>query len=110
MAKSKSDNNTDAKAGGEKKVSQVVMVRTAIEELGEDAKPQAIQDHIKTRFNKELAPTIISNYKSVLKRKNGGARRGNGGGIKVEDLQALRGLVNRLGQDQVQQLIKVFAE
>ncbi len=112
MAKSKGDS-------GEKSVSQVDMVKKALEELGADAKPLAIQESIKANFGKDLPTTIISNYKSVLKRKGGGAAvsvaagrgrptRGSGS-IHLDDLEAVRGLVSKLGADQVRRLVDVLA-
>jgi hypothetical protein len=94
------------------KVTQKEMVRAAITELGWEAKPQPMHDLIKTKFNTELAPNIISNYKSVLKRENGktasgtgGAKRGRKAGAQFTDLEAVRGLVTRLGADQVKKLV-----
>lgn len=103
MAKSKRDG-----------VSQMEMVRQSMEELGADAKPQAIQEMIKSKFNKDLPPTIISNYKSVLKRKagapsSGRGRKPAGGSIQINDLEAVRALVSRLGGAQVRKLVDMFA-
>jgi hypothetical protein len=102
---------------GDKTMTQTGMVRAALEELGADAKPLAIQEHIKTKFNKELPTSIISNYKSVMKRKgagNGAAGRGRrpgrpprGGGLQIADLEAVRALVRRLGADNVRRLVDV---
>jgi hypothetical protein len=92
------------------KMTQKEMVRAAIDELGWDAKPQPMHDLIKTKFNTELAPNIISNYKSVLKRESGkggttGTKRGRKAGAQFADLEAIRGLVTRLGADQVKKLV-----
>ena len=109
MAKAKPD-------AGAEKVTQIEMVRTAIDELGPDAKPQPMQAFIKDRFDTELAPNIISNYKSVLKRKGGGMVGGGGGaggkrgrksGAQFSDLETIRGLVTRLGAEQVKKLVDV---
>ena len=104
--------NTVAKAskteGSEKKVSQMGMVRAALEEIG-DAKPQEMQVHIKSKFGVELPPNIISNYKSQIKRKigMGGPGRGRRAGLQVEDFETIRGLVKRLGSEQVKRLVEV---
>jgi len=98
---------------GAVKVTQIEMVRTAIDELGPDAKPQPMQTFIKERFDTELAPNIISNYKSVLKRKGGiasggaGGKRGRKSGAQFSDLETIRGLVARLGAEQVKKLVEV---
>ena len=118
MARTKSD-------GG---VSMMEMVRTAVEELGANPKPAAIQEYIKAKYDKEISKIIISNYKSTMKKKKGsGKRRGRppgsgaakveaasvssagGKGIRLEDLSAVRGLVGRLGAVQVRQLVDVLA-
>lgn len=107
--------------------SQTKMVMTALQELGEDAKPQAIQDYIKSKYGKELSKTIISNYKSNMKRKGvigaagpaetetaapgagRGRPQGTGNGIQVEDLEAVRGLVSRLGATQLRRVVDALA-
>ncbi len=112
MARGKSD-------GG---VTKVEMVRTALEELGAKAKPMAIHEFVKSKYNVDLSKIIISNYKSTMKKK--GKRRGRpagsknaapvaasagGKGIRLEDLAAVRGLVGRLGAGQLRQLVDVLA-
>jgi hypothetical protein len=119
MARTKSD-------GGP---SMADMVRSAIQELGRNAKPGAIQEFIKAKFEKDVSKIIISNYKSQMeKRGELGKRRGRppgsgkakaetapvkasagGKGILLEDLAAVRGLVGRLGANQVRQLVDVLA-
>ena len=108
MAKGKSE------ASGSK-VTQIEMVRAAIEELGWEAKPLPMQAIIKEKFNTDLPANIISNYKSVLKRDGAtastsgpaGAKRGRKAGAQFADLEAVRGLVSRLGAAQVKELVEV---
>ena len=100
MAKSKPDG----------KVTQKAMVQAALDVKGWDAGPSELQAFIQEKFSVELANNIISNYKSVLKREGGGggkggARRGRKPGAQFEDLEAVRGLVTRLGADQVKKLV-----
>jgi len=103
--------------GEGKGVSQKEMVRLAIEQLGGEAKPLAIQEQIKAKFNLELPPTIISNYKSVLKRDAGMTPKGTSprgrkparSSVQLSDLEAVKVLVGRLGSDQVHKLVDVFA-
>jgi hypothetical protein len=103
VATSKSDTR-------EKKLSQRAMVQAAIDELGMEAKPQALQGVIKTQFNVELSPQRISLLKSQIKKKSGWPTlRGGKGGLQVEDLAVVRKLVARLGAAQVKQLIDVLA-
>ena len=98
------------------KVSQKEMVRIALEEKGAGAGPAELAPVIKEKFGVDLANNIISNYKSVLKRaggkggKGGGGRRGRKPGAAFSDLEAVRGLVNRLGADQVKELVEVVTK
>jgi hypothetical protein len=84
------------------------MVRRAMEEIGADAKPLAMQTHIKNKYGAELPANIISNYKSQIKRKNGSVSgRGRKAGLQVEDFETVRNLVRRLGAEQVKRIVSV---
>jgi hypothetical protein len=101
-----------SKDNGEKGESNMGMVRAVMQELGADAKPLDIQKRIKEKYNKELATQIISNYKFQIRKSSGAANRGRGrkavsGGLQVADFETVRGLVARLGADQVKQLVDV---
>jgi hypothetical protein len=104
-----------ARENGEKKVSQKKMVQAALDHCGADAKPGEMGDYIKSTFNAELAPNIISNYKSQIKREGGlsgigGGRSRKGGSFEVvNDLKVLQGLVSRLGAEQVKELVDVVS-
>ena len=95
------------------KVTQRAMVQAALDEKGMDAGPQELGEAIKERYNVELANNIISNYKSVIKREGRGSKsvktvvvkRGRKGGPQFTDFEAVRGLVSRLGSDQVKKLV-----
>jgi hypothetical protein len=105
VAKAKSD---------DKEPNMMDMVRDAMGVLGSDAKPLAMQAHIKQKFEKVLPTQIISNYKFQV-RKQGGTKGGRGRGrravtasaLQIEDFEAVRGLVSRLGADQVKRLVDV---
>ncbi len=97
-----------AKGKREGKVTQKAMVQAALEEKGWKAAPLELQAVIKDKYEVELATNIISNYKSVIKREGGkGAKRGRRAGVQFADLEAVQGLVTRLGADQVKKLIDV---
>jgi hypothetical protein len=89
------------------------MVRTVLEEKGMDTMPAEIHAEIKKRFNVDMPTQQISNYKFQIRKKSGKAGPGRGrraapaGGLRVEDFQVLRGLVQRLGADQVKQMVDV---
>jgi hypothetical protein len=93
--------------------SRMDIVRGAIQELGEDAKPLEIQAHIKEKTGEEIPTNIISNYKFQIKAKASGTtrtrRKTAAGALQIEDFEAIRGLVNRLGAEQVKRLVDVVA-
>lgn len=95
-------------------ISKMDMVRQAIDTLGGDAKPKALQQHIKDEHGVEINTTMISSYKSSIGRKEGGTAGGGRGAsvdatVGVRDLSALRDLIDRVGAPQLQALIKVLA-
>jgi hypothetical protein len=114
-----------AKTKGDGGPSIADMVRAALDELGANAKPTPIQQFIKEKFSKDVSKIIISNYKSVMKKKGKiGKRRGRppgsktaapmvasagGKGIQFQDLATVRGLVGRLGASNVRQLVDFLA-
>lgn len=100
--------------GSEKKVSQRAMVQSALEICGWDAKPQDMQGHIKQTYGVELAPNIISNYKSQIKRATrspgaNGTRGRRDKQLQIEDVETVRNLVDRLGADRLKKIIDVVA-
>jgi hypothetical protein len=89
------------------------MVRDAIDALGGDAKPMAIQDKIKELFGIEISTGMIASYKSNMKKGGSSAasgRKGGGGSVNVNDLEAIKSLVNRLGANQLHALINVLSK
>ncbi len=91
--------------------TQKDMVEAALNEVGWDAMPQDLQPVILEKFKTELTTQVISNYKSKLKSESGkggkpkGRKPGRKTGPQFEDLQAVRGLVDKLGADQVKKLV-----
>lgn len=108
-----------AKSKREGKITQKVMVQAALDEKGWEAASTELQAFIKEKYNVELATNIISNYKSVIKKDGGkgGAKGGGKGGAKrgrkpkvgvqFADLEAVQGMVSRLGADQVKKLVEM---
>jgi hypothetical protein len=97
-------------------VNKAALVREAIAALGPDAKPQAIQDHIKTAGGPEIPTVMISSYKSNMKNKPGkkgrkgkvGRPAGSGaakGGDIIHDIAAVRDLLNKHGKPGLVKLI-----
>jgi hypothetical protein len=97
--------------------TQKDMVEAALNEAGWESKPQDLQPVILEKFNVELTTQVISNYKSKLKSESGkggkpkagkpGRKPGRKAGPQFEDLQAVRGLVDKLGAEQVKKLVDV---
>jgi hypothetical protein len=107
-------------------------VRQALEAMGGDAKPLAIQAYLKDHLGMEVKTNLISVYKKDLAKKAGKKKRakmpaaarkdGAGdqalvqpkpaapGGILLEDILAVRNLVNRLGAAPLHTLIDAFAK
>ncbi|MCS7021336.1 MAG: hypothetical protein NZU63_05875 [Gemmataceae bacterium] len=86
-------------------ISQMQMVRLAMQAKGPEAKPAELQEYILQEFHHELPTNLISNYKSQIKRQSGGGRRLP----QIEDLETVRNLIKRLGADQVKRLVDVLA-
>jgi hypothetical protein len=98
-------------------------VRRALGELGYDAKPQVIQEFVKTRFGLDMGTNMISNYKSVIIKKAAGqstlVRRPREhaashpapgeGGFSLDELQAVKKVADRIGADKVRQLAEVLS-
>lgn len=111
-----------------RKVNKFAAVRRALKKLGTDATPERIQRFIRRGLKVEMPKTLISQYKSVILRKQAGAgtqeeyeprptRRTwpivNGtvrGAAGVEDVRTVKALVGRLGAEAVRELIDILAE
>lgn len=117
MARAKGDSS----AADAKPPSKMGMVREGLRELGGNPTPQELQDHIRTKYDREIPANIISNYKSQIRGKEGTAG-GSGSGrrrgrppraaaplLQVEHFEAIRQLVRQLGAEQVKRLIDVVA-
>ena len=92
--------------------SKMQLVRNAIAALGADAKPLAIQNHVKEAGGIDLPPGMISSYKSMIQKKDGmpskrstsGSSSG-GGSFKIEDLERIQALINSVGAPQLLKLV-----
>ncbi len=103
MSKSKSERNVEP---AEPKLSQMQMVRLALQACGMDAKPQDIHKYILEQFREDLPTNLISNYKSQIRRQSGTGGRRN---LPIEDLESIRTLVRRLGAEQLKRLVDVLS-
>ena len=96
-----------------RKGNKAQMVRDALAALGHDAKPAAIQEHIKSAGGPEIPTVMISSYKSSMKAKAGKpagrgrgrpAKAGGGGGI-FGDIATVRDLIAKHGKSDLVRLI-----
>jgi hypothetical protein len=100
-------------------------VRQALGELGKDAKPRDIQQHIQERYGIAMTPEHVSTYKSSLLRKGKGRRgrkpKGEGAPapaspaargeatIRLRDLRALKELADRIGGTRLRELAELVS-
>jgi hypothetical protein len=109
-------------------------VREALSELGNDAQPKDIQDFLRRKFRLDMTTQYISTYKSgVLKeaaRKSGIIRlptattptpatappkaspqvAAMNGRISVEDIRAVKAVVEKIGAEAVKELADVLSD
>jgi hypothetical protein len=116
---------------GKKPMTKMEGVRRTLRELGKNAMPLQIQDHLKNQFGIDMTVAHISNYKSEILRKKKGKRGkraaamvpaeakapapasapGKGaGGFSLEDIQTTKALVGKIGADRLRTLIDVLAK
>jgi hypothetical protein len=103
------------KASAANGVNKMGLVRQALQDLGADAKPKAIYEHLKSKHGVDIPTPMISSYKSTILGKGAGRSgsvrvgRGGGGSVSLSDVQEVQQLIDRVGAPQLQQLIKVLA-
>jgi len=127
------ENGAGKTKGG--RINKFQCVRDALAELGNDATPKDIQDFLKRRFDLDMNTKFIGTYKgTILRGKSGqsGIMRTpavapapapvpappqaspqvgrTNGGISVEDIQAVRARLGRIGAEAVKELAEVLAQ
>jgi hypothetical protein len=123
------------KAGG---VNKLGAVREVIKKHGKDVMPTEIVKLVKTEHGADISVDVASNYKSTALKQLGlkgtGKRKGKrgpkpgwklakatangapavthtkGGGISLEDIGAVKKLVDQIGAEKVKQLALVLAK
>lgn len=105
----------------EKPMSKMDMVRAAMRDLGDNAKPMAIQKYLQEQFHTHMDTGMISSYKSHIKTKeasqSGLMRKvkssapdvGGSTGVSVEDIYAIRHLINKHGARDLKRLVDILA-
>ncbi len=103
-------------------------VRQALNSLGRDAKPPALDSYIRDHFGMSIPHNMISSYKSQLRSKKKGGKGGRRGRppasesakaveavaeerqrVSFKDLQEVKNLAGRLGIAKLQKLVEVLA-
>jgi len=108
-----------------KGLSKMDAVRQALNELGKDAQPLAIQEFV-NKLGIKMETGVISSYKTTItkasasgngrrKKKKGrpagaAAKARPAGGISVGDIQTIKSLSDKLGADMVSKLAGVLAK
>src|SRR5438874_13709080 len=123
-----------------KGITKMEAVRQALAELGNDATRTAIQGFIKDRFGIQMSPDHISNCKSELRNKKKQAGKAKPaakkpatpkaaakqpasrpaaatssprqakGDISLPDIEAVKGLVRRVGANQLRELVDLLVK
>jgi hypothetical protein len=90
-------------------------MRRAMAELGNEASPKDLQKFLKGQLGIAMPTSLISNYKSTIKsagrsamiRKPGAAKAARDG-ISVDDIRAVKEVLDKLGADKVRELTAVL--
>jgi hypothetical protein len=115
-------NRQAVQANGEA-ISKMEAVRRALAELGKDAKPLQMKEYIESHLGVEMSTDHISTYKSTLLKAGAGkkkpgrkpkiaplaARTTGKGSIDMQDIRAVKELADRIGADNVRQLVDVLS-
>ena len=100
-------------------VNKADLVRKALEQLGDNAKPKAIQELLKMQHGIDMNTGMISAYKSNAAKKAAGAgastssagrKRVGADSVNLSDLHAVQELLHRMGPDHLTQLIKLLGK
>jgi hypothetical protein len=114
--------------GSDPRTNKMEAVRQAMEALGYDAQPQAIQTHIKDNYGVDIGTNMISSYKSSLRKKAGlkGRRKKRGRPKKSEtvaaapaapsfhdavpwkDLRTIKDIAGRIGKKGLRELVDLL--
>jgi hypothetical protein len=96
-------------AGASETITKKEAVRRSLAKLGKNAQPVEIQKDIKDRFGIDMTTGHISTTKGELRRGAKGKKKGGtkqaAPAIPLEDILAVRSLVDRLGAAPLKTLI-----
>jgi hypothetical protein len=119
-------------------ITKIDAIRLALKELGKDATSLAIQGYVKNQFGLEMTRKHITKYKGEERREQAAkkqpkkspnpankpepkpqpnpapfspSKQSTGvGGIRLEDIQALKSLLGRVGSNELRKLIDVLSK
>jgi hypothetical protein len=108
-------------------ITKMEGVRRSLSHLGNDAMPLEIQKYLKSEFGIDMDTSMISNYKSAVKTagKSAVIRRpaaatvapvaaaatsSDAGGITLEEIRAVKAVVDKFGADKVLKLAGVLSK
>ena len=99
-------------------ISKMEGVRRALAELGTEAGNKDIQAFLNSRFGIEMDTAMISNYKSSLKAAGKiavdpkpvepVADAASSNGITLDDIRAVKEVIDKVGAEKVRQLTEVL--
>ncbi len=96
--------------------SKMQMVREAMALLGGDPKPRMIHEQVMSQYGTDIPTAMISSYKSMIQKKTGEGRttnrgpRGGTSAFSVDDLESVRTLIERVGSENLIQIIRFLAK
>jgi hypothetical protein len=111
------------------KLSKMDAVRQAISVLGKDASPIKIQEFVRSKFKMDMTTAHVSNYKTTVLREKGkklvaapasapaktapapvkaATTSAKGSEVSLTDIEAVKGLVGRLGEKNLTSLIGIL--
>ena len=129
MAETKAETQPAQQKKGQAQISKMEAVRRSLKKLGKKATPTAIQADVKARFGVEMSTDHVSTYKGDIARKQrqqseakksaankpqehhaqaapaGGPKKST---LSVQDVLAVKSLVDRVGADNLRTLIAAF--
>jgi hypothetical protein len=114
-------------AAKESGISKMDAVRKALKALGKDAMPLKLRDYIMDTFGLDMTTGHVSNYKTFIlkrkKRKKAAAAKAEstlttlatansvpskGSTLSLTDIEAVKNLVGRVGEDNLKGLIGIL--
>jgi hypothetical protein len=90
-------------------ITKLEGVKRALAELGPDAMPLAIKDYLKTKLGIDISGDVASTYKKTLARQAKGDKQPAGDGVSLQDIEAVKDLIGRVGTDNLRTLIDLLS-